>query len=104
MSKNTQSDYIESQSENIKMLYIIGATKQNLYKIYMRMSSVLTVISLIPSFVIGISLMYLFLQNTGYYMRIGFAILIIQFFIIAITIMAYNLPTHIALKNKLKTL
>ena len=98
------NEYIIGQSENINLLYIIGASKRDIYNTYLFQSGLVALFTLILSFGVGFILNNLFFVNTEYYM-LGNGVTITTYLCLSIIIiLSFLLPVHRGLKNKLKKL
>jgi|GEM_PF-3218674 len=97
-------EYIRGQSENIKLIYILGASKDDVYYTYMLQSLVVLLITIFISFTIGMNLSGLFFANTGYYLKVDFMMVLTYFIATAIVAISFLLPIHLELKKKFKAM
>ncbi len=95
------ADYVESQSKNIHLFYILGATKSDIYNSYMRLPLNVSMFSIGVSFIFGLGLCVRFFQNTGYYLIMNITTIGVHLIIAALILIAFNIPVHLTLKNKL---
>jgi hypothetical protein len=94
--------YMESQSENIKILNIIGASNNVLKRSYMKPAFMTSIISIIVSFIIGIGINLLFLHDSGYNMVINTFTIFINLNIIILIFVSFCLPVYIKLRKNSK--
>jgi ABC-type lipoprotein release transport system permease subunit len=96
------SDYVETQSKNIRLFYILGASKSDIYDSYMRLPLNISMISIVVSFIFGLGLCILFFQNTGYHLILNVTTIVVHLIIAMLILAAFNIPVHSTLKKKLK--
>ena len=98
------NEYIIGQNENINLLYILGASKRDIYNTYLLQSGLVALFTLILSVGIGFIFSNLFFTNTGYYILINNIMIITYLILSIIIILSFLFPVHIGLKNQLKKL
>lgn len=98
------SEYIRRQTNNVKALFILGASKQAIIKIYMRQASVIATACLIVSFGIGMLLSTAFFYDTGYRLIATPFVLLSYAVMISIVLLAFMFPVLLGLKKQLRKL
>lgn len=98
------SEYIRRQKNNIKMLFVLGASKHAIIRIYMYQASVVAIMCLIVSFGIGMLLSAAFFSGTGYKLIVTPFVLISYILTISIVMLAFMLPVFLGLKKQLQKL
>lgn len=98
------SEHIRGQGENIRLLYTLGASKDDVYSTYMLQAIIVGVCTLMFSFATGIGLSKWFFSNTGYYMPVNFMTTMTYSIITIVIMLSFLLPVHIGLRSKLKKL
>ncbi len=98
------SDYVETQSKNIRLFYILGASKSDIYDSYMQLPLNISMFSIVVSFIIGLGFCNLFFRNTGYHLLLNITTTVIHLIITMLILAAYIAPVHSTLKKKLKQL
>lgn len=96
------SDYVVSQSGNIRLFYILGASKSEIYDSYMRLPLNISMLSVVISFLLGLGSCILFFQNTGYHLIMNVTTIGVHLIIAMLILVAFNVPVHLTLKNTLK--
>lgn len=98
------SEYTRRQEKNINMLFIIGASKKNILKIYMSQVIVIAAVCLAVSMGIGMFLSIAFFQGTGYKLIVTNFVFLSYLVAIFIILTAYILPVYVNLKKQLRKL
>lgn len=96
------TDYVEAQTNNIRIFHILGASKSDIYYSYMRLSVHISMLSIIASFILGLGFCILFFQNTGYHLILNITTILVHLMIAMLIIAAFNVPVHLTLKKKME--
>lgn len=98
------TDYVETQTSNIRIFHILGASKSDIYDSYMKLSVNISMLSIITSFILGLGFCILFFQNTGYHLIFNITTISGHLMIAMLIIAAFNVPVHSTLKKKIEQL
>lgn len=95
-------DYIENSSSNIRALYIIGASKQDLYRSYMRQAVLAAMIAAIMPVIVCEVLTVLTAVSLNVAAVVNGTVIAVYFGVGGLILCAYLCPIHRTLKNILK--
>lgn len=98
------SEYIRRQTKNVETLFVLGASKQAIIKIYMRQATVIVTASLTVSVGIGMLLSTAFFYDSGYNLLATPFVLLSYAVVIGIVLLAFMLPVFLGLKKQLRKL
>lgn len=98
------NEYIRRQEDNIKLLFILGTTKNSLIKIYMRQILFISFIGMALPLIIGILLSISFFANSGYYIKQNIFSISVYVTVVLIELFAFLTPVRVGLHRILKSL
>jgi ABC-type lipoprotein release transport system permease subunit len=98
------TDYIAAQKSMNKTLHILGAESSHLYKAYMRQTMHAALLAIALSFGIGLGLILLFFNGTGYHLSITPLTVAVQAAIALFIFLTFFASVGSTLKRQLKAL
>lgn len=96
------SGFINSQSENIRLFYVTGASKKQILRAYISQSFTMSALCLVSVLGLGSLLSIAFFSNSGYYLTANRFTVLSHLSISCVVLIAYNFPVYLGMKKQLK--